>query len=192
MTWFVLFLMNTICSLICYLTNWLVVLFADENGELHGVWKYWQTWDDALDVEWFVKRSVPRWLRYDFDKHYQTYIDHPEELVKLNRSKWAVRSLGVPWTRKERLQRYACRVLWLTRNCGYGFAFWLFGADHIGTLLAHKQGSWYDYWYDDIYWQFSGKLWVFEILAGWKLDENSTKLTRSMIAGRVIIRLEGE
>ena len=192
MTWVVLFLMNAVCSLLCYLTNWLVVLFADENGELHGIWKYWQTWDDSLDVEWFVNGSVPRWLRYDFNKHYETYTDYPDELVAVNRSKWAVRSLGVPWTLKERLQRYACRVLWLTRNCGYGFAFWLFGADHIGITLAHKEGTWYDYWYNDSCWQFDGKLWIFEILAGWKLDKASTYMTRSMIAGRIIIRLEDD
>lgn len=189
MLWPILFIANTLCSILCYLTNWIVVLFADKDGELHGIWKLWQTWDDSLDVDWFVKGSVPRCFRYDFDKHYESYVDRPYELARLNRSKGAVRDLGVPWSIKERLQRYVCRVLWLTRNCGYGFAFWWFGANHTGIYLIHKKGSWYDYWYNNYYWEFSGKLWVFEILAGWKLNVASRELTRSMIAGRIIVRL---
>jgi hypothetical protein len=190
MIWFIAFPLNVICSIICYLTNWLVVLFADERGELHGLWRLWQTWDDTLDVDWFVKGSVPKWLRYDFDKHYVSTRETTDMLKIYNRDKGAVISLGVPWTRKERLQRYICRVLWLTRNCGYGFAFWLFGIDHTGINLAHIKGSWYDIYYDDFCWQFTGKLWTAQIMAGWKLDTDSTKRTRSMIAGRIIFRLE--
>ena len=190
MIWFIMFPLNVICSILCYLTNWLVVLMADEEGELHGIWNLWQTWDDTLDVDWFVKGSVPKLFRYDFDKHYENYRAYPADLVIYRRSKGAVRSKGVPWTIKERLQRYVCRVLWLTRNCGYGFAFWAFGMNHIGKTLAHKAGSWYDFYYNDTCWQFTGKIWFIQIMAGWKLNNDSDYLTRSMIAGRVSFRLE--
>ena len=40
MIWFIMFPLNVICSILCYLTNWLVVLMADEEGELHGCMVY--------------------------------------------------------------------------------------------------------------------------------------------------------
>ena len=51
------------------LTNWLVVLFADEQGELPGLLRMWQTWDDTLDNRTDVGR-MPACLRYDWDDHY--------------------------------------------------------------------------------------------------------------------------
>ena len=31
------------------------------------------------------------------------------------------------FTLKEKFQRYICRCAWLYRNCGYGFAYYIFG-----------------------------------------------------------------
>lgn len=37
MRWFLYAPLQLICMVICYITNPIVVLFADENGELHGL-----------------------------------------------------------------------------------------------------------------------------------------------------------
>lgn len=192
MKWFLYFPLNCITSIFCYLTNWLAVIFADQEGEMHGLWKYWQTWDDSVDVEWFVKETVPRFLRYDFDSHYISSREKPDCLARYNRDKGRVICINQNFTLKERLQRYCCRVLWLTRNCGYGFSFYLFGADHCGTLLHIVNTNRYRFVYGgDVIgapWQLDMKIWRFQILAGWKLNTSSTVWTRSMIAGRIIFR----
>lgn len=190
--WLLLFPVNIFMSLVCYLTNPMVVLFADERGELHGVWRYWQTWDDSLDVEWFVKETVPRFFRYDFSKHYVSDREQTVELAQVNRDKGCVICIDDNFTCKERLQRYICRVLWLTRNCGYGFAFWLFGCNHCGTdLIRIKTINCeliYKDWQWDAPWRFIADWRGLQVMAGWKLHESSTKETRSMIAGRIIYR----
>ena len=67
---FLIFLPLQILSMIlCYLTNWIVVLFADEDGELKGLWHLWQTWDDSVDNKYFVLNQIPKIFRYDFDKN---------------------------------------------------------------------------------------------------------------------------
>lgn len=186
--WLILFLLNICCSVLCYLTNWLIVLFADNRGELHGIWHLWQTWDDSLDVSWFVKETVPECLRYDFDKHYDEGREATEWLKAHNRDKGCVIDKGVKFSLVERLQRYCCRVLWLYRNCGYGFAFYLFGTDCRASDLMQTNGTWYTLYSDGESWQLVGKWKVFEVMAGWKLAKESDKLTHSMIAGRVLIR----
>lgn len=194
MKWFWMFPLNVITSLLCYITNPIVVLFANEEGELPGVLKLWQTWDDALDVDWFVKYTAPDCLRYDFDAHYVPGREQPDDLKKYNRTKGCVLCYNRDFTIHERIQRYCCRTLWLTRNCGYGFAFYLFGADHNGLLLKKIEREHYTLLYGPEYqgspWQFIGKWGGFQVMAGWKLDEDSTELTRSMIAGRIIYRAE--
>lgn len=49
-------LLQLLCMVVCYLTNWLVLLFADEQGELPGLLRMWQTWDDTLDNKTDVSR----------------------------------------------------------------------------------------------------------------------------------------
>lgn len=41
--------LQIIFMILCYCTNWVVCLFAKENGELPRLFKYWQAWDDSLD-----------------------------------------------------------------------------------------------------------------------------------------------
>lgn len=45
------------------------------------------------------------------------------------------------FTIKERILRYICRVLWLTRNCGYGFAYYIFGVTIDGTSMKKVYGK---------------------------------------------------
>lgn len=186
--WFIGFFFNLCFSILCYLTNWFVIFFADNRGELHGILHLWQTWDDSLDVEWFVKEKVPKFLRYDFDKHYESSRETTEALMYYNRDKGCVIDREVPFTNIELIQRYLCRVLWLYRNNGYGFAFYLFGMDCVGTELWHTKGSWYDFYWNDYCFQFIGKWKIFEVMAGWKLPRECRQMTRSMVAGRVLIR----
>lgn len=79
------FLGNIVLSLACYLTNPIAVLFSDEEGELPWILKGWQTWDDSLDVDWFVKEAVPEVFRYDFDSKYEHYTGTSESLQKHGR-----------------------------------------------------------------------------------------------------------
>ena len=107
------------CMLICYLTNPIVVLFADRQGELPKVLRLWQTWDSALDNRQYVLYDCPRWLSYDFDDYYECSaipIGH-------GRSQKVVR-IKKPFPRSLWLKRYLNRVFWLYRNCGYGFEFY--------------------------------------------------------------------
>lgn len=196
MKWIVYFPLNTFFTILCYLTNWIATLFADEVGELHGFWKYWQTWDDTLDVRWFVLEKIPKFLQYDFDRHYKVTKEQTPELAKYNRYKGAVICLDDDFSIIERIQRYICRTLWLYRNNSYGFAFWLFGIDADYSKLNCKykkwsNGNWYEivngrgFWCNP--WKFTGQIWIISWYLGWKLYGWDSP-TRYMIAGRVILR----
>lgn len=196
MKWIIYFPLNTVFTILCYLTNWLVTPFANNRGELHGFLRYWQTWDDSLDVEWFVKEKVWKIFRYDFDKHYQSAREHTPELDKYNRTKGCVIILDDNFTLIERIQRYFCRTLWLYRNNSYGFAFWWFGIDSEwdqlkDKMIQHDNGDWYEivtgpgFW--SMPWKFTGQFWIISWYFGWKLYPYEG-LTRSMIAGRIILR----
>lgn len=193
MIWFILFPLSLIVSALCYLTNPFVVLFADNCGELHGFLKLWQTWDDCLDVEWFVKEKVPKLLRYDFDEHYISVRDQPPDLIKYGRTKGAVICINNNWTIKERLQRYLCRVLWLYRNCAYGFAFYVFGRyTRAQDLKIIREGVCYDKTKNILMrpWKahITPVIWnvMIDIFLGWKIDESTDSM--AMIAGRMIFR----
>ena len=132
MVWILYVPLMIIIMLICYITNPIVVLFADEEGELHGIWKYWQTWDDSLDSKFMMTEVVPKrfkFLDYKWANKYESYQD-TETLKEFNKVIEKVRlQSGARFTFKERIQRYCCRVLWLTRNCAYGFAYYLFNIE---------------------------------------------------------------
>ena len=127
MIYFPLAILNIVVSILCYITNPIVVFFADEVGELHGFLKNWQTWDDSLDVRFMVVEKVPSIFRYDFDSK---YISSREPLSdpKYGRDKGCViLKPNAVFSIKEKIQRYFCRLLWLYRNNAYGFAFYFFG-----------------------------------------------------------------
>ncbi len=43
MSWLLYVCLDLIFTVLCYLTNWFVVIFADEKGQLPKVFKLWQT-----------------------------------------------------------------------------------------------------------------------------------------------------
>ena len=196
MLWILLFPLNVITSILCYLTNPIAVLFADERGELHGLWRYWQTWDDSVDVQWFVKEVVPECLRYDFDKHYRSSRETNATLASIGRDKGCVEIIDGNFTRHERWQRYCCRVLWLYRNCAYGFAFYLWGRIVNGanmTMLHNTNG--YTLGYDKTQnilvrpWILHYDRGLIDAFFGWKIDCDGNTPKMAMIAGRIHFNL---
>lgn len=48
MIWIILVPLQLLVTLFCYLTNWFVTFFADEQGNLPGFFYLWQTWDEQF------------------------------------------------------------------------------------------------------------------------------------------------
>ena len=114
-----------LCMALCYLTNWFVVLFADRYGNLPKIFKLWQTYDNCLDVAWMIyENNVPKFAQYDFNKHYLYHFESKGDGYMIP---GYVDLIDDNFTLKERFQRYVCRCAWLYRNCGYGFAYYVFG-----------------------------------------------------------------
>lgn len=191
----VFFILNVFAMVLCYLTNWLVVLFADEDGELPRILSLWQTWDDSLDVDWFVKETVPSIFRYDFDSKYRRYCASSDELRAVNRVRMYTALIeGASFSILERVQRYFCRTLWLYRNCGYGFSFWLFGANVDSRDMVYQENT-----SDFIYGSDGKGHFIYKndrqvckwfrwcIFFGWKIDEG-LGYHRAMIANRIAVR----
>lgn len=176
--------LQLLCMALCYLTNWLVILFADENGELPGLFRLWQTWDDTLDNATDVAR-IPAFLRYDWHEHYvQGRVDeqgqtrYVEQLVK-------------PFTLTERIKRYFCRVHWLCRNCSYGFAYYLFGMTARPPFHVRESNSLY--FVSGSPWAFKctrpiSDNWRWEIYLGWKIQRRLSHPHRAMLACRLWIK----
>jgi len=195
---------SLLVSLICYATNPIVLLFCDEEGELPGVLSLWQTWDnscnpsDLLDI-------VPGFLMFDWSRHYEEYEGTTKKLADVGRMRWFCRVIDPQFTIWERIQRYLCRCIWLTRNCAYGWSFWVFGRtiepdsvvitkqidDEDGKLTVARvrtEKSWKApfLYKNDRY--FIGHLVRWCIFAGWKIDYKSNTRHRAMIAGRLAVR----
>ena len=78
-------ILEIIFTIIAYLTNPIVVLFANEVGELPDIFRWWANWDDGLDVEWMVtEHEVPHWAEYDFNRHYKYYNEWEAEEITGN------------------------------------------------------------------------------------------------------------
>ena len=203
--WFIYFILALITSVLCYLTNWLVVLFANENGELPGPLKLWQTWDNSCDCSDSVE-VAPKFLRYDWGRHYREYRGTDEYLWSVNRERWYVECTDSNFTVKELLQRYACRVLWLMRNNAYGWAFYMLGLNVSPCLEVtqsenttfvkevYGQGLWGA-------WMYKNTAPIFQVgkyvlhwnnLIGWKINTSATVDTRAMVAIRIAFYIETE
>ena len=136
--WVLYCIFDVLFNVVCYITNPIVVLFGNEYGNLPWLLTWWDNYDDCMDVEWFIKEGhVPSWCVYDYDKHYK-FHDSDEALQTRGTYKSYVDILDPNFTLKERLQRYACRVLWLYRNCAYGFSYYVTGRDVDGSQLIDK------------------------------------------------------
>lgn len=206
MIWFIFAPLNILCMIFCYLTNWFVCFFADEHGELPHIFKLWQTWDDTLNPRFYVKEHVPSFLRYDYDRHYQEYFASTPELIRLGQKRCFVKILDPHFTLKERIQRYICRVMWLYRNCAYGFAFYAFGRFANGTTFQgfdkrdEAGHRFYAIWdtYESILtraWSIKSSMPItkhirWEVYLGWKVDPIVDEDRQCMIANRIAFRYE--
>lgn len=126
-------ILQLLCMGLCYITNPLVVLFADEEGELPAFLRLWQTWDSSLDNRQYVLYDCPKWLSYDFDDYYDTAI----MCIGHGRSKKIVIAKK-PFPKRLWLKHYLNRAFWIYRNCGYGFAFYPFGVDTDPKTIRRK------------------------------------------------------
>ena len=139
MKWLLQLPLEFLAMAIAYLTNWLVVLFADEYGWLPNCLYWWQTYDNTLDVRWMVYEDgcTPKFAHYDYDKH---YIYHYEEkyddgTIVPGYTEFAS-EYGKNFTLYERFQRYICRVCWLYRNSNYGFSYYVNGRKTDSSKLV--------------------------------------------------------
>ncbi len=203
--WFLYFILSFVFMVLCYPTNPLVVLFCDINGELHGIWKYWQTWDNSVFCIDSVEHA-PKFLQYDWAKHYKEHKDADDYLRSVNRKRWYVTCIDPNFTWWERIQRYCCGVLWLTRNCSYGFSFYLLGLTvspkleitaSANTKFVREVSSLKSWGA----WMYKNEAPIFKAFGyvvhwnnflGWKINESAEVDTRAMIANRVAFSFEKE
>ena len=210
MLWIIYLPLMLLVMLCCYITNPLVVLLSDKNGELHGIWHYWQTYDDSLDSKFMMTKVVPfkySFLDYSYYDKYDFYQDFEtlkEFGVVIDKSK--IKD-NVSFSLKEKLQRYGCRLLWIMRNCGYGFAYYLFSAEGNISNVRFKYRKEYennDYFYfaHDIsqpiykrpwtckfYKHLMGPIYIHGYL-GWKIPHwHEEGKYRAMLANRIAFRL---
>jgi len=196
---------------LCYLTNWFVVLFCDDNGELHGFWNQWQTWDNSANPSDVTEHhQLPSFLLYDWKRHYEEYEATTSDLAAVGRVRWFTRCIDPNFSLLERIQRYICRVYWLTRNCSYGWSFWTLGItpgvrwiveQHTeDTIYVHED---YILWWLDGAWKYKSTAPIITLFGwtlrwntflGWKIVESAPVDTRGMIANRIAFSLgrEGE
>lgn len=200
------YILGILTMVLCMLTNPFVVLFCDKYGNLPRVFRLWQTYDNCLDIDWMIyENKVPKIFQYDFNKHYKYCMEskNNDEMIPGH-----VVILDDNFTIKERIQRYFCRVLWLYRNCAYGFAYNLLGIEFIGKqqyVLENSRGNGKELFVSYLespkglkrYFSVKCKeIWVcpiidkkfrMDIYMGWKLSgtQNYTNKKRAMLAVRI-------
>ena len=193
MRWFLYVPLQLLIMIICYITNPIVVLFADKDGELHGFLRKWQTFDDSCDSEDCVTKYVPDWMRYDFYEYYWA-----EKRYDPNYGRMMKRSINIaPLPLIDRLKRYCCRVFWLSRNCAYGFAIDWFGVtinpDDVVVIDDYKAGESERnilVTRDLKYWKIYNSMRImntkyrWKIYLGWKFY-NVKSIHRAMLAFRI-------
>lgn len=205
MIWFLYVPLQAIFMVLCWLTNPLVVLFADEDGELPDIFEMWRTWDDSLNPKCYATEMAPKFLRYDWDKHYIEYAMTTPKLAAVGQKRFKAKCINDNFTLKERIKRYLCRVLWIYRNCGYGTAFWYFGATVNTSGVKEKCYSGKDGRSLVIGWDTSQGLWKrpwwiksdrkitkhieWNNYLGWKWWNDGTESRRCMIANRIAFKI---
>lgn len=123
--WLLFAVVDFLFTVQCYITNPLVCLFADEYGNLPKALRWWQTWDNTLDVEWIVtEEKAPKIFCYDYNKHYVYHMEN-----HATNTAGYVDIIGPDFTLYERIQRYFCRLVWMYRNTGYGFSYEVTGVN---------------------------------------------------------------
>lgn len=186
-------IIDILFNIIAYLTNPLVLLFADEVGNLPAIFRWWENWDDHLDVSWMIdEHHVPKFAEYDFHKHYK-YHTPDEALQLIGEYRGYVDLLDGNFTLKERFQRYVCRICWLYRNNAYGFSYYVTGItvneeDVTKIKTDEVDGyTWYvtDYafCYKDERPSFGSMYW--DNYVGWKFRWFDQETDRFMLALRI-------
>lgn len=198
--WILYVIFSNIINIICYITNPIVILFCNEEGELPRFLNYWQTWDDSCDSEYYMHNCVPSFLDYGYDNKYTCVESTELKLIQVGRKRlYSKLKPNATFSTKEKVQRYFCRLLWLTRNCAYGFNFWIFGAYLNGITMNYKIKS------DETTIGDNGKyfiihsdanicqIWKFSIrwklFLGWKIADQPG-YTLNMLANRPLITIE--
>ena len=196
MKWIFQAALEVLATIVAYLTNWFVVFFADECGQLPKCLKWWQTYDNPLDVEWMVTEGVvPKFARYDFKRHYEYHYEDKGDDYMIP---GYVVLLDPNFTLWERVQRYVCRLWWIYRNSNYGFSYYVNGrtvngADNVVKrdidlpnnrqfVSAVKGGNWWSktwcYYYEKQYCRW----FLLRIYLGWKLKGVYSGTQRHMLA----------
>ena len=199
--WCIYFILSLVFMILCYPTNPIVALFANKEGELPSILHYWQSWDNSIYCSDSVE-NAPKFLRYDWSKHYQEYKDADAYLKSVNRERWYCVCIDNNFTIWERIQRYFCAVLWLTRNCAYGFSFYLLGLT-VSPTLEIKQSE-HTIFIREVFgnglygaWSYKNTapictVYGYEIswenFLGWKIKTDASFDTRAMIANRIALR----
>lgn len=199
--WLIYLPISLIMTIVCYLTNFIVLLFCDKDGELHGFWHLWQTWDNSCNPS-DIKDIVPKWLLIDWDKHYKEREGTTDYLNKVNRKRWFTDCINDNWTFIERIKRYLCRLIWLTRNNCYGWAFYVLGYTASTKIEVHEEDNLIEMKDTNGYgWMRKNTKKIFSLfgyelhwnnLLGWKLSADEKFDTRSMIANRVAFYITKE
>lgn len=180
--WIILAPFALAITLLCYILNPIVVLFADSDSELHGFLKNFQTWDNSLTPSDIVK-IFPEWLSDFWHEH---YIETTLELPEYNRIRWVTPCWNDEFNIIDRLRRYVCRTLWLTRNCAYGFFFYPpFGVmpsdlvkDGKWEYNTNKGKLWGEFAYknSDLAFKVGEYSFYYNIYIGWKLEEGKQSM----------------
>lgn len=191
--WFPFTILDVLFNIIAYITDPVVLLFADVYGNLPGVFIWWANWDDHVDVDWMIdEHHVPRFAEYDFHKHYRYHS--PQEAEKtIGVHCGYVDLLDGNFTLKERFQRYVCRLWWLWRNNAYGFSYYVTGidvykADVVKIKTVETDGYIYNetdyaFCYKDERPSFCGMHW--DNYVGWKFRSVDQDVKRCMLAFRI-------
>lgn len=169
--WLFIFPFNFGIYLLCMILNPLVALFVTKRGGREYLVQplYWfQTHDNAVDEWWWGCFNESSALAYFRDATQAQYD-------------------------KSAFLRYACRVMWLWRNVGYGFAYNVFGRKldeelWIKERVVEKQGFWYKLTQRRSSFQLKMTIptpwfWYLDINIGWKTHKG---FPRAMYAGRLI------
>lgn len=191
--WLLMAVIDVLFNVIAYVTDPLVLLFADEVGNLPGWALWWANWDDHVDVDWMVyEHHVPRFAEYDFNRHYKYHS--PEEAERLiGEHRGYVDLLDGNFTWHERFQRYICRLWWLWRNNAYGFSYYVTGVDVCKADIVKiktEEADGYIYYVTDYAWvykderpSFCGLRW--DNFVGWKMQSVQNDVERCMLAFRI-------
>ena len=207
--WLIMAPLSLIVSLVCYVTNPIVVLFCDEDGELPGFLSLWQTWDNSCNPSDVTdNKQLPDIFLYDWNKHYIEYKDTTPELAAEGRDRWFTTCIDNNFTLWELFQRYVCRTYWLTRNCAYGWTFWVFGVLPGIRWDIKKNDGQTKYLHEDVPFWWLDRAWCYkstaplftlwgwtvhqECFLGYKVKEEAQVDTRAMIATRATVSFSKE